>query len=133
LIRCRLQGLKICRHSERERAATAEKSALQAEIQTLCTEAAAKKLQVQELETRASHGEAAIAEAKTLREEAAAAATTLAETERKLRESEHALQSARDELEMAQDRVCLPLLHGVYSIVQMHLAEDTSSCELTCS
>jgi hypothetical protein len=133
MIQCRLQWVKTCRHSERERAATAEKSALQAEIQTLCTEAAAKKVQLQDLETRVTQGEAAIAEVKTLREEAEAAATTLAETERKLRESEHALQRARDELEMAQDRVCLPLLHGVYSIVQMHLAEDTSSCELTCS
>jgi chromosome segregation ATPase len=102
-------GWNLCRHSEKQRSAAAEESRLQADLQTLRTEAASTARLVQDLEARASHGDAAVAEVESLRAEAAATATSLAVTQRKLKESEHALQCARDELEMVQDRVCAAL------------------------
>ena len=95
----------MCRHTEKERAASAEQSRLQTDLEQLRTEAAATARKVQELEGRAANGDAAVAEAQSLREEAAAACVAKAETDRKLKESESALQQARDELEMMHDKV----------------------------
>lgn len=95
----------MCRHSEKERAAAVEESRLQADLEQLRTEATATARRLQDLEARASNGDAAVAEAQTLRGEAAAVTSAMTDTERKLKESENALQCARDELEMVQDKV----------------------------
>lgn len=102
----------MCRHTEKERAAAAEQSHLQADLEGLRTEAAARARQLQGLEDRASSGDAAVAEAHTLRQEAANSTAARIETERKLKESECALQQARDELKMLHDKVLNSLIRS---------------------